>query len=71
MSGILRDIVEKSNTSYSSLLSSLDIYLLPLLNPDGYEYSRTTDRLWRKVRPRKWYSLNYSQTILDVKSVIL
>ena len=55
MSGILRDIVEKSNTSYSSLLSSLDIYLLPLLNPDGYEYSRTTDRLWRKVRPRMWY----------------
>ena len=50
VSGILRDIVENSNTSYSSLLSSLDIYLLPLVNPDGYEYSRTKDRLWRKVR---------------------
>jgi len=27
-------------------------HILPLANPDGYEYSRTTDRLWRKnTRP--------------------
>ena len=49
VSGILRDILDNTNTSFSSLLTSLDIYLLPLLNPDGYEYSRTKDRLWRKV----------------------
>ena len=24
--------------------------IMPLLNPDGYEYSRTTDRMWRKNR---------------------
>merc|ERR1711874_186033 len=29
---------------------SVDWYVMPLLNPDGYEYSRTTDRLWRKNR---------------------
>ena len=49
MSGILRDILDNTNTTFSSLLNNLDIYLLPLLNPDGYEYSRTKDRLWRKV----------------------
>ena len=26
--------------------------IMPLLNPDGYEYSRTTDRMWRKNRSK-------------------
>ncbi|QQP52967.1 Carboxypeptidase B, partial [Caligus rogercresseyi] len=25
-------------------------YIMPLVNPDGYEYTRTTSRLWRKNR---------------------
>ena len=32
-------------------------YIAPILNPDGYEYSRTNDRMWRKNRapnPMKW-----------------
>ena len=24
--------------------------IMPLLNPDGYEYSHTHDRMWRKNR---------------------
>lgn len=32
------------------LFKSVDWYIVPLLNPDGYAYSRTTDRLWRKNR---------------------
>lgn len=27
-----------------------DYYILPVVNPDGYEYSFVTDRLWRKNR---------------------
>jgi len=34
----------------SALLAAFDVYILPLANPDGYEYSRTKDRLWRKTR---------------------
>jgi len=34
----------------SALLASWDVYIMPLANPDGYEYSRTKDRLWRKTR---------------------
>lgn len=28
----------------------VDYYFAPMSNPDGYEYSRTTDRSWRKNR---------------------
>ncbi|XP_042856182.1 carboxypeptidase B-like [Penaeus japonicus] len=29
-----------------------DVYVVPMANPDGYEYSRTLDRFWRKNRRR-------------------
>lgn len=32
------------------LTSDVDVYIVPCYNPDGYEYSRTTDRYWRKNR---------------------
>lgn len=31
-------------------MKSVDWYILPVLNPDGYEYSHRVDRLWRKNR---------------------
>jgi len=33
-----------------SLLRSIDFYILPVLNPDGYEFTRSTNRMWRKTR---------------------
>ena len=39
-----------SGPNKKHLFKSLDWYFVPLLNPDGYAYSRTTDRLWRKNR---------------------
>ncbi|MCW3130185.1 MAG: M14 family zinc carboxypeptidase [Methanophagales archaeon] len=32
------------------LVDSREIWIVPLVNPDGLEYSRTDDRLWRKNR---------------------
>jgi murein tripeptide amidase MpaA len=31
-------------------LDQFNFYILPSANPDGYEYSRTNNRLWRKSR---------------------
>lgn len=33
-----------------SLRSTRDIWVIPVENPDGYQYTFTTDRLWRKNR---------------------
>lgn len=33
-----------------SIFTNLDFLFIPVLNPDGYEYTWTNDRLWRKNR---------------------
>jgi murein tripeptide amidase MpaA len=33
-----------------SLLAQRDIWVIPVQNPDGYQYTFTTERLWRKNR---------------------
>ncbi|XP_021965262.1 carboxypeptidase B [Folsomia candida] len=32
------------------LVNAVDWFIVPNINPDGYEYSHTNDRLWRKTR---------------------
>jgi len=39
-----------NSTCESRAVQSVDWYIAPLLNPDGYEYSHTNDRMWRKNR---------------------
>lgn len=34
------------------LLEQYEFYILPLINPDGYAYTWTKDRMWRKNRRR-------------------
>ncbi|KAM0334551.1 hypothetical protein ACHAQA_001581 [Verticillium albo-atrum] len=34
----------------TALLNTYDFYILPVVNPDGFVHSQTTDRLWRKNR---------------------
>uniref|UniRef100_A0A0K2UDT2 Peptidase M14 domain-containing protein n=1 Tax=Lepeophtheirus salmonis TaxID=72036 RepID=A0A0K2UDT2_LEPSM len=34
------------------ILEAIDLYILPVMNPDGYAYTFRKDRLWRKSRSR-------------------
>lgn len=37
------------------ILDLYDIWMMPMVNPDGYEYSQTVDRLWRKSRSNGYF----------------
>ncbi|XP_021496979.1 carboxypeptidase A2 [Meriones unguiculatus] len=41
-----------TDAAITSLLGTMDIFLLPVTNPDGYVFSQTTNRMWRKTRSR-------------------
>jgi len=39
-----------NNPFTETLLDLVDVYIIPIVNPDGYVYTHTTDRYWRKNR---------------------
>jgi hypothetical protein len=39
-----------STAAGAALLGSRDVWVIPVVNPDGYQYTFTTTRLWRKNR---------------------
>ncbi|XP_051031807.1 carboxypeptidase A4 [Phodopus roborovskii] len=42
----------QKDPAVTSILKKVDIFLLPVANPDGYVYTQTQNRLWRKTRSR-------------------
>ena len=46
----MKELVENSDQYPPELLDKLDWYILPVHNPDGYDYTRTSNRMWRKNR---------------------
>jgi len=39
-----------SGGNAKTILDTWDLHIVPMLNPDGYHYSHTTNRMWRKNR---------------------
>ncbi|KAI0880751.1 uncharacterized protein GGS22DRAFT_79637 [Annulohypoxylon maeteangense] len=39
-----------NDTTIKSALDSYDFYILPIVNPDGFLFTQTSNRLWRKNR---------------------
>jgi len=46
---MLKEVVE-NDTAHPDLTETLDWYFLPSHNPDGYAYTRISNRMWRKTR---------------------
>jgi carboxypeptidase T len=48
---LAKDLVSRADEDpVAGWLASSEIWVAPMVNPDGHEYSRTEDRLWRKNR---------------------
>ncbi|KAL2301147.1 hypothetical protein Nmel_011707 [Mimus melanotis] len=47
------------DTVMTNLLDKLDFYVLPVVNIDGYIYTWTNDRMWRKTRSKNAGSICY------------
>lgn len=40
----------ESDQEVKRILDTYEVYVLPVMNPDGYDYSHTTNNMWRKNR---------------------
>ncbi|XP_026321193.1 carboxypeptidase B-like isoform X3 [Hyposmocoma kahamanoa] len=46
----IADCLARTFDKQPEYITNKDWYFLPILNPDGYEYTHTSDRMWRKNR---------------------
>jgi len=51
---MLNQIITKygSDSSINAMLNKVDVVIMPVLNVDGYRYTWTSNRMWRKTRSR-------------------
>eukprot|EP01087_Luapelamoeba_hula_P005049 TRINITY_DN15134_c0_g1_i1.p1 TRINITY_DN15134_c0_g1~~TRINITY_DN15134_c0_g1_i1.p1 ORF type:complete len:440 (-),score=72.59 TRINITY_DN15134_c0_g1_i1:13-1311(-) len=58
---VLQQLVEGygRDTTVTKILNAVNITIVPIMNPDGYDYSWTNSRLWRKNRRKNVGSSYY------------
>lgn len=47
---VLNQLLRSTDPEIVSISQSVDWYIVPVANPDGYEYTRSYNRNWRKTR---------------------
>ncbi|EAT39609.1 AAEL008600-PA [Aedes aegypti] len=47
---ILNELLTSSDPTVQNLANNYDWYILPVINPDGFAYSKDVNRMWRKNR---------------------
>lgn len=55
---LLRDY--DADSTVRNAVDRVEFYLIPIVNPDGYVYTWTDDRMWRKNR-REWYGVDLNR----------
>ncbi|XP_021207336.1 carboxypeptidase B isoform X1 [Bombyx mori] len=48
----IADYIARNFHSLPTSITNKDWHIVPILNPDGYEYTHTHDRMWRKNRAK-------------------
>ncbi|XP_077990390.1 carboxypeptidase A1-like [Glandiceps talaboti] len=54
----------------TAILDQFEIYVLPSVNPDGYDYTWNTDRLWRKTDPLIWVLIVLAWTRTEISKLV-
>lgn len=49
---IVNELLTSTDPEVQALTEKYNWYMFPVTNPDGYEFSHTTNRMWRKTRSR-------------------
>lgn len=47
---VINDLLTSTNEDVQYIAQNYDWYIFPSTNPDGYVYTHTDDRMWRKTR---------------------
>lgn len=47
---IINELLSSEDSNVKNIVDNISWYIIPVSNPDGYEYTRSDDRLWRKTR---------------------
>ncbi|XP_049545589.1 zinc carboxypeptidase-like [Anopheles darlingi] len=50
---VLNELLTSQNAEVRNIAENYDWYVVPVANPDGYVYTHTTTRLWRKTRSQQ------------------
>jgi hypothetical protein len=57
-----------NNAKASGGIDGYNLVVLPMVNPDGYQFTIDTDRMWRKNRDTKFMPKPTGTTLLDASS---
>lgn len=47
---IINELLTSTNSTVQNMANTINWYIIPMMNPDGFEFSRTNNRNWRKNR---------------------